>query len=705
MQFATQAAPREEGAVSEKITPAHLQRKAMLYIRQSSAHQVMHNHESRRLQYGMKERLQQLGWSEIETIDEDLGRSASGQVARAGFERLVAEVSLGRVGAVAARELSRFARNSRDWQQLIEVCRIVDTLLIDQETVYDSRRSNDRLLLGLKGSMNEYELDLLRQRALEARQEKASRGELFVVPPPGFVRGQDGYEKDPDQRVQQAIALVFAKFMEMGSLRQVFFWMVEHELQMPTRRLRSGVWQLDWRRPNYAALYRILIHPIYAGAYVYGQKQTQIVWEGNCSRKRSCWKGFAGARVLLKDQHEGYISWEQFERIQRMLADNNTQYKERESPGAVRKGSGLLAGLLRCRRCGKKLLVHYTGRQENSLRYSCCRNSLDNAEPRCINFGGELVDEAVNQEVLRVLKPAAIEAALQAGQEQSQQQDQVVRTLELELKAARYAADRAGSQYDATDPKNRLVADELERRWNGALERVAELEARIAKEKSQREVTGLPSSDQLLGLAKELERVWDNPETDVRLKKRIVRTLLQEVMVDVCREEGEIRLVLHWQGDVHTELTVRRRRHGQNGLHTAAPTVEAVQLLSRIGSDEKIAGWLNQHQLRTGKGNFWTKAAVASLRSKRSFAAYSSEGRKAEGWMTLNEAAACLGISSTTLRYAAEANEIPSLHPLPRGPWIFKRDDLVTQPAKKLVQRSRRRREGAEPDSHQLSLC
>ena len=691
--------------MNDKITPVHLQRKAMLYIRQSSPHQVMHHQESRRLQYAMKDRLQLLGWSEIETIDEDLGRSASGLVARSGFERLVAEVSLGRVGAVGARELSRLARNSRDWQQLIEVCRIVDTLLIDQDTVYDARRSNDRLLLGLKGSMNEYELDLLRQRAVEARQEKASRGELLVTSPVGFVHGEGRYEKDPDQRVQQAIAQLFAKFLEMGSLRQVLFWMIEHDLQMPARRMRSGVWQTDWRRPNYAALYRILTHPIYAGAYVYGQRQTKIVWEGNCSHKRSSWKGYAEARVLLKDRHEGYISWEDFERIQRMLAENNTQYKERESRGAARTGSALLAGLLRCGRCGKKLLVHYTGREGDILRYGCCRGNLDKAEPRCINFGGALVDEAVSRQVLRVLKPGAIEAALQSGREQSQQQDQVVRALELELKAARYAADRAGSQYDAADPKNRLVADELERRWNAALERVAELEARIAKEKCQRAVAELPSADQLARLAKDLEQVWDDPQTDVRLKKRIVRALLQEAIVDVCPEQGEIRLVLHWQGDVHTELTVRRRRHGQNSLHTAASTVEAVQLLSRIGSDEQIAGWLNHHQLRTGKGNFWTKAAVASLRSKRSFPVYSPDRRKAEGWMTLKEAAAHLGISNTTLRYAAEAQEIPALHPLPLGPWIFKREDLETTAAKEVVQRARRRREGAKPDARQMSLC
>lgn len=691
--------------MNDKITAAHLQRKAMLYIRQSSPHQVLHHQESRRLQHAMKDRLQLLGWSEIETVDEDLGRSACGQVARSGFERLVAEVSLGRVGAVAARELSRLARNSRDWQQLIEVCRVVDTLLVDQDTVYDARRGNDRLLLGLKGSMNEYELDLLRQRALEAREEKARRGELLVAPPVGFVRGESGYEKDPDKRIQQTIGQLFAKFLEMGSLRQVLFWMLEHELPIPARRMRSGVWRIEWRRPDYARLYHILTHPIYAGAYVYGKRKTEIVWDGNGSRKRTSCQGYAAARVLLKDHHEGYICWKEFERIQQMLADNNTQFKERQSRGAPRVGSALLAGLLRCGRCGQKLLVHYTGREVGGLRYECRHGNLETAEPRCIQFPGDLVDEAVSREVLRVLKPGAIQAAVESGQERSQQQDQVVRALELELKSAHYAADRAGSQYEAVDPKNRLVADELERRWNAALEQVAEVEARMVKEKTEHAVPEPPSSDQLLRLAKDLEEVWKDPETDVRLKKRIVRALLQEVIVNLSPEQGEIHVVLHWQGGVHTELAVRGRRQGQTKACTPAAIVEAVQLLSRIGSDEQIARWLNQQQLRTGKGNLWTKTAVTSLRSSRSFPVYSPERRKGEGWMTLKEAAAHLGISTTTLRHAAEAHELPALHPLQLGPWIFKREDLQTTAASQIVERTRRRRQGAEPDARQMPLC
>ena len=267
--------------MTDKIRPHHLERKAILYVRQSSIHQVLHNRESSALQYAMRDRLKALGWSQIETIDDDLGRSASGSVARAGFERMVAEVCLGKVGAVAAREVSRFARNSHDWQQLIEMCRVVDTVLVDQETVYAPRAGNDRLLLGLKGSLNEYELDLLRQRSLSALHEKARRGELIVSAPVGFVKAGDHFEKDPDRRVQEAIALVFAKVSELGSIRQALLWFHGHGLDLPAKQ-KGG--DIVWKRPGYGTLHRMIANPVYGGAYVYGKSGFSTGYDGQAGR-------------------------------------------------------------------------------------------------------------------------------------------------------------------------------------------------------------------------------------------------------------------------------------------------------------------------------------------------------------------------------------------------------------------------------------
>jgi len=652
----------------------------------------------------MKNRLEELGWSEIEIIDEDQGRTASGSVTRSGFERLVAEVSLGRVGAVAARELSRFARNSRDWQQLIEVCLVVDTVLIDQETVYDARRSNDRLLLGLKGSLNEYELDLLRQRGLEARQEKARRGELLLAPPIGYLTGECHYEKDPDQRVQQAIRQVFDKFLELGTVRQVLLWFVENDLQLPTRRNVNGTWQTVWRRPNYGAIYTFLTHPIYGGAYVYGKTQQVTRWVNGSPRRHVVTRPHDQPMVLLPQRHEGYVSWEEFQRIQQLITANHIKANE-GTGGAARNGAALLSGLLRCGRCGRKLLVHYTGATHEILRYSCFRSQMDNGEPRCISFGGTLIDEMLGREVLQVLRPSAIEAALQGAQGQTQKQNQTLAALELELKAARYAAERAEQQYELTDPKNRLVADELESRWNRALERVAALEDRISKEQCQSVMPTLPSAAELSVLATEVEHIWNHPQTDMQLKKRIVRTLIEEVIVDVKPEVGEIPVVIHWKGGVHTELTVPRRRRGQNARHTSTSIVEAVEVLARILPDEQIAGWLTQNDLKTGSGKFWSKEAVTSLRSHRQFPKHSPESQRGEGWMTLNHAAAFMGIAPKTLRRAAEQQVIPAAHPLAKGPWVFRQSDLATPPAKRLIERVRNRgREGAGPNPGQIDL-
>jgi DNA invertase Pin-like site-specific DNA recombinase len=685
--------------MSEKIQPQHLQRKAVLYVRQSSGYQVAHNLESQRLQYGMEQRLRSLGWQEIEVIDEDLGLSAAGDTQRTGFERMVADVCLGKVGAVAAREVSRFARNSREWQQLIEVCRVVDTLLVDLDTIYTPRHSNDRLLLGLKGSLNEYELDLLRQRSVEARHQKARRGELLVSAPVGFLKTEDQrMEKDPDRRVQEAILLVFRKFEELGAARQTLLWFLEEGLQLPARR-QDG--ETTWKRPTYPTIYRILTHPAYGGAYAYGKTESASTYKGGAARKIYRRRPKERWLALIPHSHEGYITWERFQQIQGTLAANVPGAGE---PGAVKRGAALLAGLLRCHRCGRKLIVRYTGCHHNMLRYCCERGRLDQGDPKCIAFGGVPVDEEIGRQLLRVVQPAAVEAAVMAHHDRQNQRDEVRAALERDLEAARYAARRAGKQFDAVDPENRLVADELEHRWDAALSRVQDLERRLAAELDGSVASASPSNEDFADLARELEEVWRSPGSDARLKKRIVRTLIEEVIADVDAEAGEIILQIHWRGGTHTELRFPRRRRGQVS-HTSKDVVAAVSSLARICSDDVIAGVLNRNELRTGRGNRWTRERVISLRAWNEIPCFSRDRCTQEGWFKLNEAAAFLGVSPRTLRLAVERGVIPGEHPLSEGPWIINRQELESPAASQVVERARRStRTPAKPASEQKTL-
>lgn len=692
--------------MNDKITSRHLSRKAIVYVRQSTALQLVNNEESRRLQYGMQDRLRCLGWSDIEVIDDDLGRSASGGVERSGFQRMVAEVSLGNVGTISARELSRFARNSREWQQLIEVCRFVDTLLIDQDAVYDARQGNDRLLLGLKGSLNEYELELLRLRAHEARRAKASRGEYLTLPATGYVKTEDDtLEKDPDLRVQEIIRLMFDKTLELGSVRQAMLWFRENALEIPISRRRLQPHSVTWRGACYAQFIEVATNPIYAGAYAFGRTEVTYVIEQGRPRRVVRKKPMSAWSVLIRDHHEAYVTWEEFERVQKLIAANSQKISATRK-GAPKKGSALFSGLMRCHRCGRGLVVGYGGEHGEFPRYLCAWGQMAQGDAKCISFSALDVDREIGRLIVDVVRPGAIESAQLAAKAASESQDKLHEAMETELKAARYAADRAWRQFDAGDPENRLVVGELERRWNVALEHVREIERRLAEARAASEPRDLSSPDLFIGMAQELEGIWQDRATDVRLKKRIARTLIEEIVTDVDEQEHEIVLVIHWKGGVHTELRVKKKRRGENRGSRSADLKLTIRELALIFNDQMIACWLERAGVRTARGRPWARSLVTSFRNTHGIPVYATaEKDDPEAWISLSEVSSEVGVSWHTLLAAIRRGELEAKHPLNNGPWIVKRREVHELPLVRRLQQvvKRRGRRPAIP-KEQLTL-
>lgn len=671
---------------SEKIHPEHLARPALVYVRQSSPDQVRRHTESRRRQYDLAEHARALGWSQVLVIDEDLGKSAARAGGRPGFQRLVAEVSLGRAGAVVGLEVARLARNNRDWYQLLDLCGLMNTLIVDVEGIYDTRQLNDRLLLGLKGTMSEAELGWIRQRAHEALLAKARRGELFLKLPVGYIKTQDErVEKHPDQRVQEAVALVFQKFAELGSVRQAFFWFRHEQLSLPAVAGQTP-WgdRVSWRLPVYSRLLRLLQNPFYAGAYAFGRTETRTRVVNGVARlshghrrERDRWV------ALLRDHHESYIPWETYERNQQLIAEN-TQMRGAMARGAVRRGQSLIVGLLRCGRCGRRMHVSYSGDQAQIPRYSCLGAEVTYGSRRCISFGGRRVDQAIEREVLRVLRPAAIEAALATAERSAEETGTTSRALDLELREARYEAERAQRQYDAVEPEHRLVAETLERRWNQAMERVRALEARLEALSAEQGRLTAPDRTTVLGLAETFPAVWDDPATDVQKKKRCIRLLIEEIVARLP-EDGVTELLIHWKGGKHTMLRVLRNRAGQHGRCTSRDVVATVRDLARSLPDAQIARILNRLGHRTGAGNTWTQTRVKGLRHHHAIAIFDPD---AEGAALLNiaQAAKTLGVSHPIVHRLIKAGILPATQPVPYAPWAIQQGHLMAEAVQRAVE-------------------
>jgi DNA invertase Pin-like site-specific DNA recombinase len=676
--------------VNAKVTADHLKRRAIVYIRQSSPIQVAHNLESQRRQYALADQASQLGFQQVEVIDEDLGRSGSGQVDRPGFARLVAEVCTGSVGAVFCIEASRLARNGRDWHHLIELCGLVRALVVDPDGVYDPGLLNDRLLLGLKGTMSEFELNLLRQRCQEAIRQKARRGELQFALPIGYRWAPNGkVEKDPDRRIQQAIELVFAKTDEFGSARQVLLWFRGEKVSLPALIHGEAGRELIWKLPVYNTIWHMLRNPMYAGGYAFGKTEARTRVVGGRARKTiGHSKPVESWTVLIRDHHSGYITWEQYERNQALLADN-AHMKSRMEPKAGRGGRSLLAGLLRCRRCGRMLHVAYSGTRSEVPRYHCRGAHLNHGAAWCISFGGLRPDQAIAAEILKAVEGNAVEAAVEAATRIAEQRRQQQQALALELEQAQYEARLAARRYEAVDPDNRLVAAELEARWNSALRRVGEVEGQLRHfETTGQETARIPDKESLISLAQNLPAVWNAETTDMRLKQRITRILIQEIVADVDESAGEIVLMIHWAGGRHSELHVKKNLTGHHSRCTNMEAIEIIRQMAGRFPDDQIAATLNRLGLKTGSGNNWVELRVRTARSYHKLPSYDPKLR--QNVLTLEEASESLGVSHKIVRRLIDSKVITATQVVPWAPWEIPAESIQSEQVRREVARVKR---------------
>lgn len=685
--------------MSAKITAEHLSRKAYVYIRQSSMDQVRNNLESQRRQYGLSDKARSMGWTRVEVIDEDQGRSGASALERTGFQRLVAEVGLGRCGAVFSLEASRLARNNADWYRLLDLCSLAKTLIVDSEAVYDPRLNNDRLLLGLKGALSEAELGLIFQRAQQGLLSKAKRGELYTTVAIGYVRTRDDrLEKDPNRRVRQSIQGVFDKFTETGSARQTLMWYRQEKIRLPAHQYSRWGRETVWKVPVYNTIIKFLKNPIYAGAYVWGRTATETVIENGQARKRP---GKSKApeewRVWIQDHHEGYIDWKIHERNQQILRDN-LNMKGRIVKGAVRSGRSLLAGLLQCGHCGRRLHVSYGGLGGRVPRYSCQGALLNHGGKRCISFGGLKVDRAVETEIVRVVEPAGIEAALEAAEQARSESRLKKQLLEREVEQLSYEADRAYRQYDAVDPANRLVADSLEQKWNSALERLRAGEVRLRELGDEAEETVAPDRESLLALAESFPRIWADPQTDMKIKKRIARMLIEEIVARVDEPRGRIQLTIRWKGDKHTRLRVRKNRTGRHRFCTDKEIVELVRELATVAPDREIARILNRLGRKTGKGQSWKHSRVCTLRNYHGIPVFNPENANREN-CNMQEAASKLDISPMSVRRLILKEILPARQIVPVAPWQIRRKDLQSEAVKKAVRAVKSRQRVPLPEN------
>jgi DNA invertase Pin-like site-specific DNA recombinase len=640
---------------ASKITADHLRRDAYLYVRQSSLHQLIENTESTKRQYALRDRAVALGWAwdRVVVIDEDLGHSASGAIARPGFQRLVADVGIGRAGIVLGLEVSRLARSSTEWHRLLEICALTDTLILDEDGLYHPGQFNDRLLLGLKGTMSEAELHVLRARLQGGLLNKARRGELKIALPVGLLHdAADRVVRDPDQRVRACVVLFFDTFHRVGSASAVVKHFRDHALRFPIR-LRTGSRQgeLVFQPLVHSRALSILHNPRYAGAFAYGRSRARRKPDGRVRIQplpRHEWP------VLIPDAHEGYITWAEYEANVERLHDSARAHGQDRRSSPPRERPALLQGLAVCGRCGERMTTQYHVRDDGTRvpRYVCQLRRLQRGEPRCQSVAGRGLDQAIGEVLIEVMTPLSLELALSVGDELRARVEEVDRLRRQEIEHARYEAELAERRYRRVDPDHRLVADALEADWNETLRALADAHEHYAQQKTA-EQAGLDDErrQEILCLATDVPRLWRDPRTPDRDKKRIAQFLIEDVTL--IRDH---RLTAHvrFKGGATRTLSLPLPRSAPDLRRTEAGIIERIDQLLNHHTEAEVVERLNAQGDRTGTGRPFTRARLCDLRVRHHLKNRYDRLRNRGLW-TLGEMAEHLGVTAPTVQrwYAA----------------------------------------------------
>jgi DNA invertase Pin-like site-specific DNA recombinase len=664
-----------------KVTVSHLRRAAVVYVRQSTLAQVQRNTESTARQYDLAARAVELGWPSqaVRVIDDDLGVSGTSTRGRSGFAELAAQVGLGQVGIVLSLECSRLARNNADWYRLLDLAGMADTLIADADGVYHPALFNDRLLLGMKGTMSEAELHILRARLDGGIRNKAARGELRRGLPVGLVWGEAEGEIrwHPDEAVTGVITAIFERFAVCGSVRGTWLWLRDQGLKFPLQRhgLVTGTEEITWVEPTYHAVHNVLTHPAYAGAYVYGRtRQHRYVGLDGQMRVRQRRLPRDEWEVLITDHHRGFLDWDTYQANQDRISRNIRPMAHQPGTGAVREGAALLQGLATCGSCGRKLAVYYEGPSKSTPGYYCTGTGelVEGRGTRHLRVGGVAIDAAVVEAFLAALQPTALQACLAAAQQLENGHDAALAQHRRQVEQARYQASRAERRYRAVDPDNRLVARGLETEWEHALHQLATAEADLARRETARPTTLTPQEKSaILALGEDIGQVWSAPTTTDKDRKQLLRTLLDEITISLHRDHTDPRadLVVRWKGGAISELAVPIRRKPP-AIRTDEDTIDLLRRLAMHYPDAKIAGILNRQGRRTARGLSYTASRVQSLRHHWQIPCHQPSDQPQEGeLLNVTAAAKQLAIAPSTLLRWLNDGFVAGEQITPGAPW------------------------------------